>query len=100
MPPAILAFLFMIGIVGSGIAKAISLDMIPWWCPIFTSVAASLLWGWTSRTAQDLPWASAVFNVVSMSGFMIGSMMLGSKLSPSQISGLIMTLAGIGLMSL
>jgi multidrug transporter EmrE-like cation transporter len=47
-----------------------------------------------------LPWASAVFNVISMVGFMIGSVMLGSKLSPAQMTGLVMTLMGIGLMSL
>jgi len=98
--PAILAFLFMIGMTGSAIAKGISLGMVPWWCPVFTSILASLLWGWTSRTATDLPWASAVFNVISMVGFMIGSVMLGSKLSPAQMTGLVMTLMGIGLMSL
>ena len=100
MSLAVLSFLFMIGLTGSAIARGISHKIIPWWCPVFTSVAASLLWGWTSRTASDLPWASAVFNVVSMSGFMIGCVMLGDKLSPSQITGLLLTLAGIGLMSL
>ena len=100
MSPAILAFLFMIGMTGSAIAKGISLGMVPWWCPVFTSFAGSLLWGWTSRTARDLPWASAVFNVVSMTGFMLGSMMLGSKLSACQTVGLFMTLVGIGMMSL
>ena len=100
MSPATLAFLFMIGMLGSGVAKGISVGLVPWWCPVFTSAAVSLMWGWTARGVRDLPWASAVFNVVSMVGFMVGSVMLGSKLSPAQVCGLVMTLVGIGLMSL
>jgi multidrug transporter EmrE-like cation transporter len=100
MSTTVLAFLFMIGMAGSAVARGISYKLIPWWCTIFTSLAASLLWGWTSRTARDLPWASAVFNVISMTGFMIGCTLFGDKLSSSQITGLILTLLGIGLMSL
>lgn len=100
MPLSTIVFLFVIGFIGAGVAKGISLGIVPWWIPVFSSVICSLMWGWTSRTVRDLPWASAVFNVVSMAGFMMGSVALGTKLTIAQTIGLTMTIIGIGLMSL
>lgn len=91
--------LFLTGILGAGLAKGISVGILPWWIPVVPSLGTGLLWGWVSSRSSNLSLSTVVFDVVYTGAFLAGFLLMGDRLSVVQTCGVCLALLGVALMS-
>lgn len=69
------------------------------WVTIFPSLASGLLWGLTSRTSTNLSLLPAVFDVLYTASYVAAFVLLGDRLTPLQVTGFLVSLTGVAMMS-
>jgi drug/metabolite transporter (DMT)-like permease len=91
--------LFLLGVIGAHITKKVQNDLLPIWSTIGPSIVSGLLWGWIAKRSQSLSLMSVLFDIIYTSAFVFGFFLLGEKLTPFQIVGFAVSLAGIAMMA-
>jgi len=92
-------FLFFSGILGGCISKSISRGEIIVWASLMPSAIAGVIWGLIAKESTNLSFSVALYNVIFSSGFIIGLLTMGDRLSSSQIVGFVIALIGTVVMT-
>ena len=97
--PGLFVLLIFVGLGGGYITKLINRGVVPIWAAIFPSLASGLLWGLMSRTSTNLSLLSAIFDVLYTASYVVAFVLLGDRLTPLQVAGFLVSLAGVAMMS-
>jgi|LauGreDrversion4_2_1035121.scaffolds.fasta_scaffold01981_7 hypothetical protein len=97
VPPYIA--LFATGVFGSYVAKKVQGGALPVWAPIAPSIVSGVLWGLISKKSHNLSLMSVLVDVIYTAAFVFGFFLLGDRLTPLQIAGLIVSLVGVAMMA-
>jgi len=85
-------------LLGAWVSRLVNQGKAAWWWAAFPAILSGAIWGWMARQKVSLVHASVIYDVTMASTYVVSLWLLGEAVTPMQVLGIVLAVAGVGIM--